>query len=72
MSLIRIRKFTQIKICSEISLQGLVQIPPNYVSIRRMTSLRLTFLTNSLVTREKLDQFETMVGEAQQDPGRVA
>ena len=50
----------------------LVQIRPHPVLIQRMASLRLTFLTNSLVTREKLDLFEMIVKEAQQDPGRVA
>ena len=49
-----------------------MQVKPNSDSIRRMASLRLTLLTNSLVTQEKLDESETMVEEAQQDPGRVA
>ena len=60
-------KYVQKNLCKE-----LVQIQPNSDSIRRMTSLRLTLMTNLLVIREKLDQFETMVEEAQQDPGRVA
>ena len=57
---------------SKYLCKKLVQIRPHPVLIQRMASLRLAFLTNSLVTREKLDQFETIVEEAQQDPGRVA